>query len=140
MLATIDHDVRIHQLLQKLLPIRHSHLRPLLAVSVGPEHLRLHYGQPGPCLPMCGGIREAVRTVHGAGLWVGDVRTAVGFDDVGRVVLSEVGSQWDLADPFRGHPSTADRPDLRIAWRQSGEVLQLADLADSLMRCETLAG
>jgi hypothetical protein len=140
MLGTIHHDVRIHQLLQRLLPVRHSHLRPLLAVSVGRQGIGLHYGQPGPCLPRCDGVRGALLAVHAVGLWVGDLRTSIGFDDIGRVVLSEVGSQWDVEDPFRGHPSTAGRTDLRVAWRQSGELMQLADLAETLVECETLAG
>lgn len=73
-------------------------------------------------------------------MWVGDLTSAVGFDDVGRVVLIDVGRWWDLSDPFRGHPSTRGQSDLRIPWRQEGDLLQLADLSEALIRCETLAG
>lgn len=139
MLTTIEHDVRLQRLLQSLLSVRHSHLRPLLAVSVGPASIGLHHGQPGPCLPRCGGIHEAIRAIHEAGLWVGDLTSAVGFDEVGRVVLIDVGSRWDLQDPFRGHPSTRGESDLRIAWRQQSDLLQLANLSAALLRCETLA-
>lgn len=139
MLTTIEHDVRLQRLLQSLLSVRHSHLRPLLAVSVGPASIGLHHGQPGPCLPRCGGIHEAIRAIHQAGLWVGDLTSAVGFDEVGRVVLIDVGSRWDLHDPFRGHPSTRGESDLRIAWRQQSDLLQLANLSAALLRCETLA-
>lgn len=139
MLTTIEHDVRLHRLLQSLLPVRHSHLRPLLAVSVGPASIGLHHGQPGPCLPRCGGLHEAVRVIHQAGLWVGDLMSAVGFDEVGRVVLIDVGGRWDLRDPFQGHPSARGQSDLRIPWRQNGDLMQLANLSEALLCCQTLA-
>ena len=40
--------------------------------------------------------------------------------------------RWDLDDPFRGHPSTRGAGDLRIAWRQQGDLLQLADMTADL--------
>ena len=140
MVETITSDNRLHRLLQLLLPVRHSHLRPLLAVAVGPSRIDLHYGQPGPCPPACGGVVAAVCSLHAAGLWVGNVRNALGLDACGRVVLGDVGSAWDLRDPFQGHPSARGGYDLRIAWRQHGDVLQLADMAADLLHCQQMAG
>ena len=54
------------------------------------------------------------------------------------MVLIDVGSRWDLHDPFRG-TSTRGESDLRIAWRQQSDLLQLANLSAALLRCETLA-
>jgi hypothetical protein len=71
---------------------------------------------------------------------VGNVRNALGLDACGRVVLGDVGSAWDLRDPFQGHPSARGGYDLRIAWRQHGDVLQLADMAADLMHCQQMAG
>ncbi|MEZ5185803.1 MAG: hypothetical protein R2720_08660 [Candidatus Nanopelagicales bacterium] len=138
MQITIANDHRVHPYLQALLPIRHAHLRPLLAVGVGARRITLHYGRPGPCLPDCTGVEPALRAIHDAGLWVGDLVEAVGLDDVGRVVLNGVGSKWELHDPFAGHPATRGEFDLRIAWRQRGDLLQLSRTG-SMTRCDMVA-
>lgn len=138
MQITIANDEHVHRFLQALLPIRHAHLRPLLAVGVGAQETTLHYGRPGPCLADCTGVDAALRAIHAAGLWVGNLIKAVSLDEFGRMVLSGVGSQWELHDPFMGHPSTRGTFDLRIAWRQRGDLLQLSR-AGSMTRCDTVA-
>lgn len=132
--ATVAYDTALRRLLQPLLAVRHPHLRPLLAVQVSDATLSLHYGQSAPCTTGCEGLRGAMRAVHAAGLWVGNMLEAIGLDDLGRVVLSDVGAHWDLADPFAGHPSTSGY-DLRVAWRQRGDDLQLRDLECDLTQC-----
>lgn len=44
-------------------------------------------------------------------------------------MVTGVGASWDLSDPFAGHPSAGDH-DLRIRWRQAGDLHGLAGLAD----------
>lgn len=134
MRATICHDEHLRDLLRPLLAVRHSHLQPLEAVGVSAEGYTLHYGQPDPCRPDCDGVPGALNAVHEAGLWVGDVLASVGFDNAGRVVLTGVGSSWNLTDPFAGHPSVTGF-DLRITWRQQGDLLQMADLMGRLVTC-----
>lgn len=134
MQATITYDTGLRRLLQPLLAVRHAHLRPLLAISANAHSLSLHYGRPDACQSPCDGVRGALRAIHAAGLWVGDVLAGVGLDELGRVVLSGVGSGWDLADPFAGHPAAVGY-DLRIGWRQRGDILQLDDISGALTRC-----
>lgn len=137
MQATTTFDSRLWGLLLTLRSVRHPHLRPLLSVSGREPMVSLRYGEPGRCPPGCDGIEGALRAIHRAGLWVGDVLAAAGFDGLGRVVLNGVGSDWDPGDPFAGHPSvTPGESDLRIAWRQRGDVLQMAGFASGLTRCE----
>ena len=135
MRATTIFDPGLRHLLQPLLSLRHAHLRPLDAVTVGAGLVCLEYGQPGACEPGCGGLEDALLTVHRAGLWVGDVRAAVGLDDVGRVVLAGVGSSWDLSDPFAGHPATRGEPGLRVPWRQRADLAQVSRLAPQVRLC-----
>ena len=134
MQASIQYDTALRRLLQKLLVVRHAHLRPLQAIRVSDSDMALHYGQPGPCQAACGGLGGALRAVHAAGLWVGALVECVGLDETGRVVLSGVGSSWNLSDPFAGHPSTTGY-DLRVGWRQRGDLLQLHDIEGALTRC-----
>ncbi len=134
MQATIENDSVHRRLLQPLMAVRHPHLRPLQAVRVCDDALWLHYGQPGPCQLSCDGLRGALGAVHAAGLWVGDVLQSTGLDEQGRVVLAGIGASWDLRDPFAGHPSTTGF-DLRIAWRQRGDLLQLDDIESALTQC-----
>lgn len=134
MQATVVNDSALRRLLQPLMAVRHAHVRPLLAVRIARSELSLHYGQPGPCAAACDGIRGALDAVHAAGLWVGNLVESVGFDDRGRIVLSGLGSSWDLKDPFAGHPCTTGY-DLRVRWRQRGDLLQLEDLSEELMQC-----
>ncbi len=134
MQATITVDTGLRQLLQPLLAVRHPHLRPLVSVRDDARRLALYYGQPPACEPGCEGLRGAVRAIHGAGLWVGDLVSCIGLDNAGRVVLTGVGSTWDLRDPFAGHPA-AHTYDLRVRWRQQGDLLQLDQLADALISC-----
>ncbi len=134
MQATIDYDTTLRRLLQPLLGVRHPHLRPLRAVRITEGRMALHYGEAQPCGSGCDGIRGAMRAVHAAGLWIGNVLESIGLDERGRVVLSGVGSAWDLTDPFAGHPSVTEF-DLRVSWRQRGDDLQLRDLEGELTRC-----
>lgn len=134
MQATIVFDSALRRLLQPLLAVRHAHLRPLIAVQVSDTTLSLHYGQASACEAGCDGLRGALRAVHDAGLWVGNLLDSVGLDDRGRVVLTDVGTQWDLADPFAGHPSCTGY-DLRVKWRQRGDELQLQQVEGELTRC-----
>jgi len=122
-------------LLQPLLTVRHAHLRPLEALARGQESVSLHYGEPGPCAYGCDGIVGALRAVHRAGLWVGDLLAAIGLDSSGRVILTGVGSTWDLADPFAGHPAAGGVRDLRVGWRQRSDLAQLPRLSRDLLRC-----
>lgn len=138
MQAAVSHDARLRPLLQPLLSVRHAHLQPLEAIVLAQQGLRLCFGQPGPCDTGCDGVAGAIRAVHEAGLWVGDVLSAIGFDDTGRVVVNGVGAHWDLTDPFAGHPSVHEYG-LRIRWRQQGDLLQLVDLAGRLITCENAA-
>lgn len=134
MQALIEYDTALRRLLQSLLAVRHPHLRPLQAIRVSDSAMVLHYGQPGACDEVCDGLGGAVRAVHSAGLWVGTLVECVGLDERGRVVLSGVGLDWDLADPFAGHPSTTGY-DLRVKWRQQGDLLQLDDIEGALTHC-----
>jgi hypothetical protein len=134
MRATIAYDVHLRRLLQSLLGVRHPHLRPLLAVRMGPPAISLYYGDPQPCARGCDGIQGAVRAVHRAGLWVGGLVPALGLDASGRIVLSGVGASWDLRDPFAGHPS-ARAFDLRVPWRQSRDLHELDGVEDVLRQC-----
>ncbi|MEI2641094.1 MAG: hypothetical protein U0R28_00715 [Candidatus Nanopelagicales bacterium] len=134
MQATVVYDVSRRRLLQPLMGVRHAHLHPLTAVRAGSESLSLHYGEAGACGPACDGIAGAVRAVHAAGLWIGNILSAVGLDEAGRWVLSGVGSAWDLADPFAGHPA-ASTHDLRIPWRQAADVRDLAELPVAVTHC-----
>ena len=138
MLTTIEHDVRLQRLLQSLLSVRHSHLRPLLAVSVGQPASVCIMGSQGRAYRGAVAFtrRSARSTRQGCGsgtrppLW--DSTRWAGW------CLIDVGSRWDLHDPFRGTP-TRGESDLRIAWRQQSDLLQLANLSAALLRCETLA-
>lgn len=132
--ATIDNDCALRRLLQPLMSVRHAHLRPLLAVRITGSEMSLHYGQPQLCERACDGLRGAMLRLHAAGLWIGELVESLGLDDRGRVVLSGVGSQWDLTDPFAGHPCVKDY-DLRVAWRQRGDELQLQAIDNALTRC-----
>lgn len=134
MRATIDNDSVLRRLLQPLMSVRHPHLRPLTAVRIAGRNLSLHYGQPGPCDQSCDGVRGAMHRLHAAGLWIGDVVESLGLDERGRVVLSGVGAQWDLSDPFAGHPSVKGY-DLRVGWRQQSDDLQLQAIDNALTRC-----
>ncbi len=127
-------DVRLRALLQPLMSVRHAHLRPLEAVTSGANRLSLHYGEPQVCPPECDGLWGAVRILHAAGLWVGDVSRALVRDASGRVVLSGVGSVWDLSDPFADHPS-AGASDLRVTWRQRADRAQMGRLDPGLLSC-----
>lgn len=134
MQATIDYDTTLRRLLQSLLAVRHPHLRPLQAIRITEGRMALHYGVAEECGATCDGVRGALRAVHAAGLWVGHVLESIGFDERGRVVLTGVGSDWDLTDPFAGHPSVSGS-DLRVKWRQRGDDLQMCDLENELTRC-----
>ena len=134
MQASVAHDVSRRRLLQPLMAVRHPHLDPLTAVRAGSSSLSLHYGQSDPRGPVCEGIAGALRAVHAAGLWVGDLLAAVGLDEAGRWVLSGVGSAWDLADPFAGHPAATGH-DLRIPWRQACDIRDLAGLPPAVTHC-----
>lgn len=134
MQATIDYDTTLRRLLQPLLCVRHPHLRPLQAVRITDGQMALHYGQTQECGAGCDGVAGALRAIHAAGLWVGNVLEAIGLDERGRVVLTGIGSHWDLADPFAGHPAVTGY-DLRVTWRQRGDELQLQDLENELTRC-----
>ncbi len=135
MQATTTFDVRLRRLLQSLLTVRHPHLRPLETVTTGRHTVSLLYGEPSQCPPACDGVAGAVRAVHGAGLWVGDLLAAIGLDGVGRVVLTGVGCSWSLADPFADHPATRGRQDLRIAWRQRADLAELSKMPGDLLAC-----
>jgi hypothetical protein len=115
--------------------VRHAHLMPLEAVVGTASGWRLRYGEAAACPPGCHGIPGAVAAVHDAGLWVGDVKASLLLDAAGRVVLGGIGGSWDLADPFAGHPSTRGVSDLRIAWRQQGDELQLRALPEVWREC-----
>jgi hypothetical protein len=134
MQATIDYDTTLRQLLQPLLGVRHPHLRPLRAVRISEGRMALHYGRAQECAVGCDGIRGALQAIHAAGLWIGNVLESIGLDERGRVVFTGVGSNWDLRDPFAGHPSVTGY-DLRVKWRQRGDDLQLSDLEGELTRC-----
>lgn len=134
MQATIDYDTTLRRLLQSLLAVRHPHLRPLQAIRITDGQMALHYGLAEQCGATCDGVRGALRSVHAAGLWVGNVLESIGLDDRGRVVLTGVGSSWDLSDPFAGHPCVTG-PDLRVNWRQRGDEFQLRELESELTRC-----
>lgn len=128
-------DAQMPDLLEALSHVRHAHLQPLLSVVRADGLIACEYGDPGGCPPGCDGLVGAVFAVHRAGLWVGPLRRAVSLDRRGRAVLSGVGSGWDLADPFAGHPSVTGQPDLRIAWRQRGDVNQLWAMPRELRVC-----
>ncbi len=134
MQATTPTDRAWHRLLQPLLTVKHPHLQPLEVVSLSPDGIRLRYGQSGPCPPLCTGLWGAVRAVHGAGLWVGDVLSSLGLDTVGRCALLGVGSGWVLTDPFDGHPA-ASGDGLRIGWRQRADLHLLATLDQDTTDC-----
>lgn len=134
MQASVVYDVSRRRLLAPLMAVRHAHLRPLTAVRAGSAALSLHYDQAADCGPECDGLAGAVRAVHDAGLWVGNLLSAVGLDEAGRWVLGGVGSAWDLADPFAGHPA-ARGVDLRIPWRQVADVRDLAELPAAVTHC-----
>lgn len=136
--TTVHHDVRLDELLDALIQVRHPHLLPLLAVHESGDGLALEYGQPPGCPKACDGVGGALEAVHEAGLWVGDVLDRIGLDEQGRVVLAAVGSDWDLRDPFAGHPSVRFA-DLRIAWRQNGDRLQFAEMSGPLVSCSRSA-
>ena len=127
-------DAGLSTLLNLLIRVSHAHLRPLRSVQLATDGMRLGYGQPPVCEPGCDGVPGAVRAIHEAGLWVGTVLDRTGFDHQGRVVLGGVGTDWDMRDPFAGHPSVTGF-DLRIEWRQSGDLLQLANLPERLLEC-----
>ncbi|HQR78758.1 MAG TPA: hypothetical protein PLT68_00915 [Actinomycetota bacterium] len=130
-----EFDVELSSLLEELSRVRHAHLRPLLSVTPMGNAFACEYGEPGLCPSGCDGLVGAVRAVHRAGLWVGGLRRAVSLDTHGRALLSGVGSDWDLVDPFAGHPAASGRPDLRIGWRQSGDRHQLWSLPRELRIC-----
>lgn len=134
MQATTDYNPALRQLLQPLLAVRHPHLRPLQAIRITEDRMVLHYGTAEQCDETCDGVRGAMRAIHAAGLWVGNVLEAIGLDESGRVVLSQVGSDWDLCDPFAGHPSVSGY-DLRVKWRQRADEQQMRDLESELTRC-----
>jgi hypothetical protein len=136
MQATIPRNGQWHRLLQPLLTLDHPHLQPLKAVGLREGGMDLHYGQPGPCPPLCTGLWGAVRAVHGVGLWVGDVLGALGKDDVGRSVIAGIGSGWVLGDPFAGHPSVQGSH-LRIGWRQRADLQQLSALDAAVTDCQS---
>lgn len=130
-----EFDVQLPSLLEALSGVRHPHVQPLLGVATAGGMWSCEYGESGMCWPGCDGLAGAVLAVHRAGLWVGRLRRAVSLDGHGRAVLSGVGSDWELADPFAGHPSVTGRPDLRIAWRQRGDLAQLSSLPPELRTC-----
>ncbi len=134
MLGRMTVDAQLRRLLQPLMSVRHAHLRPLQAMTSGSRRLSLHYGDPEACSSGCEGLLGALRAVHAAGLWVGDLSKAISFDERGRVTLTGVGTAWDLIDPFADHPS-AGAPDLRVRWRQRADLLQLRSLPDHLVAC-----
>jgi len=134
MQATIPRNGQWHRLLQPLLTLDHPHLQPLKAVSLRDGGMQLHYGQAGPCPPLCTGLWGALRAVHGVGLWVGDLLSALATDDAGRSVIGGVGSGWVLGDPFAGHPSAQDAG-LRIGWRQRVDLQQLSALDAAVTDC-----
>lgn len=134
MQASVVYDVSRRRLLQPLTAVRHPHLQPLTAIRASVGSLALHYDEAGSCGPACDGIKGAVQAVHAAGLWVGNVLAAVGLDDAGRWVLTGVGTAWDMADPFAGHPS-ASSADLRIRWRQAADVRDLSALPEAITHC-----
>lgn len=136
MQAAIPSDTAWHRLLQPLLTVKHPHLQPLEIVSMRSDGMQLRYGQSGPCPPLCTGLWGAVRAVHGAGLWVGDLLSSLGLDGVGRSVLLGVGSRWVLTDPFAGHPSVHG-DDLRIGWRQRSDLHLLATLDQVTTDCSS---
>jgi hypothetical protein len=122
-------------LLQRLLAVRHAHLMTLEAVVPTALGWRLRYGDPGPCRTDCDAVQGAVRSVHAAGLWVGNLMPLLVLDGSGRVVIGNLGATWDPADPFAGHPSTRGVSDLRIAWRQEGDRRQLPHLPEAWREC-----
>lgn len=134
MLGRVRLDGHLRRLLRPLMSVRHAHLRPLEAVTSGASRLSLHYGEAPACVAGCEGLWGAVQVLHDAGLWVGDLSDVMAVDDAGRVVLSRVGTTWDLSDPFSEHPS-AGPPDLRIRWRQRADREQLSRMSELLTRC-----
>ncbi len=82
----------------------------------------------------CEGLAGAMRALHAAGLWVGDLSSSLARYGSGRLILSGVGSAWELRDPFREHPS-ATIADLRVAWRQRSDRDQLGRLAADMVNC-----
>jgi hypothetical protein len=127
-------DVQLRRLLQPLMSVRHAHLRPLEAVTAGRRHVSLHYGEPEACTPDCDGLWGALRVLHTAGLWVGDVSAALARDGSGQMILEGVGSSWELTDPFADHPS-AGGADLRVKWRQRADREHLARVAGPHVGC-----
>ncbi len=134
MLGRTSIDVQLRRLWQPLMSVRHAHLRPLEAVTSGATRMSLHYGEPDACAPGCEGLWGALRALHAAGLWVGDVSKMVTQHESGRTILSGVGSAWDLRDPFADHPS-AHTSDLRVDWRQRSDLEQVGRLPEHLVRC-----
>ncbi|HNL52609.1 MAG TPA: hypothetical protein PKL68_11720 [Actinomycetota bacterium] len=134
MVGRTSFDAQLRRLLQPLMSVRHAHLRPLEAVTSGVSGLSLHYGEPEACVAGCEGLVGAIRALHAAGLWVGDLSSSLARYGSGRVILSGVGSTWELRDPFRDHPS-ATTADLRVAWRQRSDRDQLGRLAGHLVTC-----
>lgn len=124
----------VMDLLDNLMTVRHPHLVSLQSVNLAGGDMELVFAEPPQCRPGCDGVPGAMRALHASGLWIGTIVDHVSFDEHGRTVLVGVGSDWDLRDPFAGHPSVTGF-DLRIAWRQQGEQLQLEQLPTSLLEC-----
>ena len=134
MVGRTSFDAQLRRLLQPLMSVRHAHLRPLEAVTSGVSGLSLHYGEPEACVAGCEGLAGAIRALHAAGLWVGNLSSSLARYGSGRLILCGVGPAWGFGDPFLEHPSPTIA-DLRRAGRQRSDRDQLGRLAGHLVTC-----